>query len=480
MKTLSTPITNQLAATQSGWGELYDIYLREAITTPWGSVSTLRLTDIAGGISFFTPAFLPEPAGTQEDAQAYQYWPLKRDSAKETSKNQNDKLTVAASNVSTEWAEMMSAVEWRGVPIVIRRIAQTIAAPTAADYLVVFSGVIDSVRVDSKQVTFACSNELGAFNLLLPRQNMHAACRFSFCDDFCTKIRFAPENYLVGTVVAGSSTTKVASDDLDQDTAAAPGLPSQDLVDLVANNSQITASSQETGYEPYTVRASLHSTGTAWRFGAASGDWGENKAGYWYIPEAQGGLKNAALEPYWQIDLVNAAACGLWRLASVAASGRDSLVRMVLFFSSADASTWTFHRYFEMPPLPDTLFDVNIPGAPSKRYWRICIRSKWGETLKRDMLSQVFAYELSRNYWLNGTITFAADTDTAALQGVRRRVTFSHAGALYVAALPATPAAGDTFVVERGCDKSFNACAERGNTENFGGFDSLPYEQIVR
>jgi len=41
---------------------------------------------------------------------------------------------------------------------------------------------------------------------------------------------------------------------------------------------------------------------------------------------------------------------------------------------------------------------------------------------------------------------------------------------LICAALPVAPASATTFVIEKGCARTFNACAARRNVENFGGF----------
>ena len=42
-------------------------------------------------------------------------------------------------------------------------------------------------------------------------------------------------------------------------------------------------------------------------------------------------------------------------------------------------------------------------------------------------------------------------------------------------ALPQAPAAGDLYMIERGCDKSFDVCRNRfANQANFGGFKNIP------
>jgi len=60
----------------------YDIYLKSAIVTPWGTTNHFAADGFAGGLTFFTPQLSPEPAGTQGNAQAYNYYPIKRDTIK--------------------------------------------------------------------------------------------------------------------------------------------------------------------------------------------------------------------------------------------------------------------------------------------------------------------------------------------------------------------------------------------------------------
>ena len=108
MKTLTTPVSTSAAAVQSGWCEVYDIYLAASIVTPFGTTNILRLTTCAGGLSFFAPNDSPEPSGTQGSAQNYLEWPLKREMVKGDTKNQDDKLHITASNVTSQWAAMLA------------------------------------------------------------------------------------------------------------------------------------------------------------------------------------------------------------------------------------------------------------------------------------------------------------------------------------------------------------------------------------
>ncbi len=219
------------------------------------------------------------------------------------------------------------------------------------------------------------------------------------------------------------------------------------------------------------------SNGLGWQFTNAA-DWGTQVQGYYQIPDAQAGLKNAALKPYIQFDFGSAVTPKLWQVSSFDWVQAEQRVRLIEFFSSPDASTWTFESYFEVPKVGGQLFDVLIPKASTARYWRICVRSRWAETLYYLMFQQVSAYTGSRNWWLDGQLTFSGNV-TAALQGVSRQVLQSFSGELFCAPLPVAPASGDTFTLKRGCARTFNACCARLNTENYGGFNDLELQNMV-
>lgn len=715
METLPTTIATAAAADQAVWAEIYDFYLHSAITTPWGSASVLRMASAGGDVAFFTPLEDPEPAGTQGDAATYRYWPIKRQLIKSQSKFANDKLALAVSNVTGEFAQMLADVDWYDVPVVVRKVA-VVAGLTSADSVVIFHGQIDSARVTLEQIQFTLSSNLATFQTVLPQENMHAACRFRFGDDMCTAIPLAVANYRAKYATVGGSTTKILaestryeaepvtadnttglftltghtlvagdrvtfggtaaptgitagafyyvygpsgdtfqveeeraggpvsfSDDgtdvtltsiggIFEDTIASAGT---DLVNALADGA-ITTSSEQTGSEGYRVKTG-HAAGEYWAFGnnpsnptpsvdiytpwirfdfgsgqlvqiidldaqalarvvkveasaddttwvvmtsvgpalqrnnagqsvwriavqtasyrywrltcskaggqawhdgeniantivaitSAAGsdlvnpladgaittsdevtghegyrvqtgygagwqvtapsaesfgvfDWGVNLNGYWQIPDAQAGLKNAALTPYIQFDFGSAVAPGLWTIKQRDSVDRSLLPRLIEIFSSTNASDWVFQTYFELPATAGATAEINIPGAASARYWRICVRTIWGDQFTYGMFNKVTAHAGHRNYWAAGTVKFDAATTTAALRGIARAVLKSEAGALYVPTLPAAPQLGDTFVVKRGCARTFNACAEKQNTENYGGFDSLPSETIVR
>lgn len=558
MKTLTSPLTNQTTAAQGGWAEVYDFYLKSAITTPWGTVSTLRLTDLPGGVAFFTPNISPEPAGTRGNAQAYNYWPLIRQMVKADSKFANDKMQIAASNVTLDWNAMLAAIDWYDTPIVIRKISTTIAVPTTNDCAILWSGQVDAVKEDEQQLNFECSSDLSVLSMVAPRENMHTACRFRWADDLCTAIRFHANNYKAKTVGASSTTTRIKSAGLTEDSGSAASYGT-DLVNALADGA-ITTSSEVTGFtnvavtvssttdqitlanhgfstndqitfaasvmpgglsagptyyvfvrseNTFMVRTSpgaapidITSNGTSVTISTAGGgsyqgfqvkssksfywklgdkaDWGAETQGIFQIADAQAGIANGALTPYIQFDFGSAKTPVLWRVSTVADVRLEELVRLIVFFSSPDASTWTFESYFEIPPVGGTLYDVLIPSASTKRYWRICIRTRWAVALYYSLLNKVYAYETSRHYWRSGRVTFASNTTTVALRNISRRVLESYSGEVVVPVLPVAPANGDTFIIERGCGRAFNDCAARKNTENFGGFLDLPFQSVIR
>lgn len=561
MKTLSSPIIAQKDASQAGWTELYDIYLKSAISTPWGSTSILRLTPLPGGVSFFKPAISPE---TDPNAVAtYSHWPLRREVVKGDAKFTNDKLQIAASNVSADWQGMLAAVDWYDTPIIIRKISTTIASPTASDCAILWIGSVDAAKINLRTVNLECSSDLVSLGRTLPAENMHTSCRYQWADDGCTKIRFHADNYKAKTIASGSSTTELIVSGLSDDLGTAAGYGTE-LIDSLGD-AAITSSSDGGGFtglactvdsttDRITVNGAylfgyqdlaikfaattmpggltagvtyyivslerlstykfrfkvaatqggsainITSNGTTvtidtassygdyevkgaraglWKF-LTDADWGTLSNGFYTIPDAQAGLANAELKPWIQFDLGSAKSPRLWRIHTPPGAKQEQLVRLILFFSSSDASTWTHEMYYELPPVANKIFDVLIPQALSRRYWRICVRSRWGEALDKTMFFHVYAYENSRHYWLGGRVTFESNTTTAALRGVSRRVLASYSERLIVPALPTAPVNGDTIIVERGCRRSFNDCCARKNWENFSGFTDLPYQTVIR
>jgi hypothetical protein len=651
-KTFTSPVTTAIAAEQAGWCEVLDIYLTAAITTPIGSVSTIRLTTLPGNFSFFTPQVSPEPTGTQGNAATYTYWPWRRESIKSQVDSLNDKVAIDLSNVTGEWATAIAEIEWRDCYVVVRKVPLDQVGATAGDCAVLFIGQIDSADITLEQLRLTCSNSLASLNTVRPAANMHRNCRFRWADDDCTALRFRTTNYKTGTVGSGSTTTRIKSSGFSEDGAtrryvaeavtadsttdkitltghglndwdrikiaatSLPGglsadtwyyvrdkatndfklttMPGGSAINITSNGSGVTIYSEtlygvdevnavagasisassdfgghtaaslnystinfksyfsftsaahnltsgrriqlggtppaglSTGVDYYvrtlsTTLFTLHTSyigatyplffvdvaysssatgsGTCtittmedyrsrgiqmnidgqWRLNAAS-EWGTWTQAYLMIPDAQAGLENAALKPYVDIDLGSAKTLKTFLIRNTEGAGPNNMARVVQVFSSSASnfSSATFEGYAEVSQRGGEWTEMRLHSASSKRYWRICVRNLWGDSYGLSVFDKVRAFTNAVNYWQAGRIRFADNTTTASLQGVSRRVLFSFSGEVEVGPLPTAPVNGDTFTIERGCDRTFNHCCERNNVENFGGFTTLSELVVVR
>lgn len=476
MTDLSTTVAAEAAADIAGWTELFDIYLPAAISTPWGSTATLRLTSLPGGMTFFTPSADPEPTGTQGDAQAYVHWPLRRETVKASSTSLDDKLALVASNVTGEWATMLDAIDWRRAAVVIRKVPTLAGVDlTTADAVTIFQGIVDSAKVSLRSITLTLSNDLAAFNTQLPVETFHATCRFQWGDDYCGQMRYRAEHYKAGEVASGSDRITLISGDLTED-AGAHDSYGTDLVDALSSG-DITGTTGDTGFEPYRVRSSDSSYYRVDTSGFGYYHWGENKQGYWRLRSftAQEGVANPNLAPMLTFDWGTSKTIRMLRLKGVPNVGREVLPRLLVLFSSdvvtTDPGDYNHLGYYEVPPTADVLHEIHIPRSVAGRYFRICMRTRWFHGVLPPIFQEVRAYEAGRHYWRSGFVRFASDTLTTELRNQVRMVTGSYSGRLTLhRSLPAVPQPGDTFTIERGCDRSWNACCERGNWRNFGGF----------
>ena len=142
MKTFSSGITTEAAAEQSAWVELYDIYLKDSISTPWGTTNVLRLCNRLGKtFNFFAPQVSPEPVATQGSAATYQPWPLKRQPVRSTAQVSDTKMEITGSNVTAEFAGLLAGINWYDTPVMIRKVSPNVTSATAADCAILFSGL---------------------------------------------------------------------------------------------------------------------------------------------------------------------------------------------------------------------------------------------------------------------------------------------------------------------------------------------------
>jgi hypothetical protein len=486
MKSLTTPLLNHINSDQTQFAVIFDFYLKSAIVTPWGTTDRLRLTKYPGGLQFFNPQFAPEPVATRGTAASYTEWPVDRGRANVSLKNSDDAMVIRASNVTAEFAGMLNHEEWRDVPVIIRltspltvqEIAGGALPLTADDCSVIFSGQIDEATITRSVLEFSCSNDLGGFDLRLPRENMHRSCRFRYADDMCGAIKFAAANFRTGVVAdVGSTTTRILCSTLTDDSWAVGVTP----VDRVNVSATMSASHDNAN------AVKVKSTAAGEWNPTFDVNWADTLEGYWAIKVAQAGTRSELLQPYLQFDFGAAFTMGWWSFESSSNTDREEFPRLVALFSSSNAATWVFERYFEYPA-NGGVFEFPVHGSPSHRYRRMCFRTRWSDSsLWGIRVANIKGYAVNKNYWAHAMVEFSSSTSTVALRGRRTAVMGSWQGALDVAKLPVAPAAGDTFKILRGCSRTLNACSEREHSANvgftainFGGFDSLPYETIVK
>ena len=78
------------------------------------------------------------------------------------------------------------------------------------------------------------------------------------------------------------------------------------------------------------------------------------------------------------------------------------------------------------------------------------------------------------DWWNDGIIQFSSGVNNGLKRKVVDFIAAEHKLILDYA-LPQASAAGDTYTIERGCDKSFDICRNRFNNQaNFGGFKHIP------
>lgn len=486
MKSLTTPLLNHINSAQTQIAVVFDFYLKSAITTPFGTTNRLRLVKYPGGLEFFNPQFAPEPVGTRGAAATYKEWPIDRGRAHVSLKNSDDAMVITASNVTAEFAGMLNHDEWRDVPVIVRlttplsvqEIAGGVPALTADDCAVIFSGQVDEVTITRSAIEFSCSSDLGGLDLAVPRENMHRGCRFRYADDMCGAIKFAAANFRTGVVAdVGSTTTRILCSTLTDDSWAVGASP----VDRVNAAATMSAShdNANAGKVKSTIAGEWNPTFDA--------NWADTLEGYWAIKVAQAGTRSELLQPYLQFDFGTTFSMGWWTFEGLSTVDREELPRLALLFSSSNASTWVFERYFEYPSTGGVM-EFPVYGSPAHRYRRMCFRTRWSDSSQWGIrVANIKGYAVTKNYWAQGQVEFSSSTTTVALRGKRTAVMGSWQGALDVAALPVAPVAGDTFKILRGCPRTFNACSEREHASNlgftalnFGGFDSLPWETIVK
>ncbi len=84
------------------------------------------------------------------------------------------------------------------------------------------------------------------------------------------------------------------------------------------------------------------------------------------------------------------------------------------------------------------------------------------------------------SYWRDGILEMTAGT--AGNIGIKRKVVAFVSGCVTLDfALPSTPATGDGYTIQRGCDKTLLRCSgDFANQDSYGGFNTIPQSLVIR
>ena len=197
-------------------------------------------------------------------------------------------------------------------------------------------------------------------------------------------------------------------------------------------------------------------------------------------------------------------------LASNDFRGRRLVIRKVFAdkLTSSSDNVVIFDGVMDTPSASEQTVQVNavdrigtLTREAPRRWYQLLCNNKFGDTAcfqgktSGDMyatgnyicsagssVSQIKSASLTQanNYWIDGEIQITSGQ--SALK--KRKITGSNSSANTAnldISLPFAPAVNDTFTIRRNCDKTHFRCSgDFSNDLNFGGFDSVPNQMIIR
>ncbi|WP_371380748.1 DUF2163 domain-containing protein [Sporomusa aerivorans] len=146
--------------------------------------------------------------------------------------------------------------------------------------------------------------------------------------------------------------------------------------------------------------------------------------------------------------------------------------------------------YLDAPILKqkEATFEVTVksqvPNLTNSRTFQLSCNSEFADqescfaskdtqtgTCQSGTTAETIVVQQSRDdsYWINGIIT----------SGYESRMIESSQGSVISLHYPFS-FVPTNYTIERGCDKSFASCKALGQTQNYAGFPSIPYELVIR
>ncbi|MBU1077088.1 MAG: DUF2163 domain-containing protein [Spirochaetes bacterium] len=162
MRTLSAQLQTAVALEANKPIELYEIYLDDV---------TLRYANYTADVTF--------------NSELYTAIGIGRSNTRTDIKLSPDSVNVSIDNVNRYFSDLVeSGTEFRGKQVKILKVFIDYLA-AAANYVVMFDGLIDTIQIDQYQINLTVQSPLASLNTQCPRRNFSPLCHWRYGDSDC-------------------------------------------------------------------------------------------------------------------------------------------------------------------------------------------------------------------------------------------------------------------------------------------------------
>lgn len=189
MKTLSPVFRAKASGDMNQPIELYDLFL---------DTTTLHFVNYDKNVTFFgvdniTPT-------------SYIALPITRQTIERSVENPINSAVIAIPNVNLAMSAYLSAHEFRGRRIVIRKIFAD-ELSSSGDVAVMFDGIMDTPAASEETVQVNVTDKIGTLTRQAPRRWYQLLCNNKFMDDQCSYARSSGEMYRTTNYICFSGST---------------------------------------------------------------------------------------------------------------------------------------------------------------------------------------------------------------------------------------------------------------------------------
>ncbi len=162
MRTLTAQLQTAVALEANKPIELFEIYLDDL---------TLRYVNYDADVTF--------------DTELYTAIGVGRSNTRTDIKLSPDSVTINTDNINRYFSDLeATGTEFRGKQIIIKKVVVDYLA--AANYVVIFDGVIDIIQIDQYQISMNVESPLASLNIQCPRRKFEPLCHWRYGDSDCT------------------------------------------------------------------------------------------------------------------------------------------------------------------------------------------------------------------------------------------------------------------------------------------------------